>query len=116
MLDPNRPLFIATNGFVCALDPATGGELWRTKLPRLRGQLVSLMFSDGLLFAGCAGNVFCVEVRSGRVLWNNTMPGTGYHPVVLAREGAVADQETVMAGQLAAEAAAAAASGGAAAG
>src|SRR3954462_3314881 len=103
MLDPNRPLFIATAAFVCALDPATGGELWRTKLPKLRGNLVSLMFSGGLVFAGCAGNVFCLDVASGRILWNNTLPGTGYHPVVLTREGAVSDQETVMAGQMAAD-------------
>jgi outer membrane protein assembly factor BamB len=113
MLDPNRPLFIATNGYVCSLDPATGGEHWRIKLPESRGSLVSLMHSDGLVFAGCGGRVYAIDPVDGKILWFNSLPGTGYQPVVLAREGAVSDQETVMAGLMAAEAAAAAGAAGA---
>src|SRR3954469_2748079 len=109
MLDPNRPLFIATNGFVCALDPATGAELWRTRLPKARGTLVSLLIGDGLLFAGCGGNVYCIEAATGRLLWNNGLPGTGFQPVLMTREGAYSDQEGLIAAELAAQAAAAAA-------
>lgn len=48
------PLYIGTNGHVVALDPWTGVELWRTKLPRCvgMGAIVSITVKHNLLFAG----------------------------------------------------------------
>ncbi len=115
MLDPNRPIFVATNRFVIALDPSTGHEFWRTRLPQA-GTIVSLMFSDGWLFAGCGGNVYGLNPVDGRIIWNNGLPGTGYQPVILAREGVTSDDVAGIAAELAAQAAAAAASSASAAG
>ena len=108
MLDRNRPLFIATNRFICAIAHDTGRELWRTRLPN-SGMIVSLLFSDGWLFAGCGGNVYALNPANGRIVWNNGLPGTGYQPVMLVREGSSADQGPPIAAELAAQAAAAAA-------
>jgi len=85
------PLYIGTNAHVVALDPWTGDELWRTKLPRcLTGAIVSLTVKHHLLFAGAAGRVWCLDKRDGRVLWQNNLPGLGYQCVQLAIEGASA--------------------------
>jgi outer membrane protein assembly factor BamB len=107
MLDPNRPLFIATNRFVCALNPTSGRELWRTRFPGT-GMIVTLLFSDGWLYAGCGGNVYGINPADGAILWNNGLPGTGYQAVILTREGANSDQEAAIAAEIAARAAAAA--------
>jgi outer membrane protein assembly factor BamB len=105
MPDPNRPLFISTGKHVCALDPVSGTELWRTQLPRM-GVVVSLLFSDGRLYAAGGGNVWGIDPANGRILWNNNLPGTGYGAVIMTREGSDPQQEAVAA---AAEAAARAA-------
>jgi outer membrane protein assembly factor BamB len=111
MLDPNRPIFVATNGFVLALNPADGAELWRTKLGRSAGSIVSVMSSDGLLFAGHSGKVSCIDPQTGAVLWTNNLPKTGFHPVLLVREGAEPDVQGCVAASAEAEAQAAAAAG-----
>jgi outer membrane protein assembly factor BamB len=104
MLDPNRPLFIGTNKYIAAICPATGRELWRTRLTSSGGYVVSLMYSDGRLFAGHGGNVFCLDPENGAILWNNPLPRMGFHPVMLAREGVLSDQDALIATELAAQA------------
>lgn len=86
------PLYIGTNGHVVALDPWTGNELWRTKLPRCggMGQIVSITIKHHLLFAGASGRAWCLDKRDGRVLWQNNLPRLGYHDVMVAIEGAAA--------------------------
>jgi|GEM_PF-643382 len=86
------PLYIGTNGHVVALDPWTGVELWRTKLPRCvgMGAIVSITVKHNLLFAGASGRVWCLDKRDGRVLWQNNLPRLGYYYVQLTIEGASA--------------------------
>ena len=67
MASQTTPLYVGTNGFVLALAPLTGEELWRTKLPKCggMGEPVSMIIKDQMLFAG-AYSVFCwVEIRFG---------------------------------------------------
>ncbi len=84
------PLYVGTNGIVAALDPHTGEELWRTKLPKCGGvgEVVSMVLKDGYLFAGANGRVWCLSKTDGSVLWQNGLPKMGYHAVLLAMEGA----------------------------
>ncbi len=104
MPDPNRPLFISTGKHVCALHPANGKELWRTQLPKW-GQVISLLLSEGRLYAACAGNVYAIDPANGRILWNNNLPGTGFGAVILAREGSDPMQVAAIVAARAAEAA-----------
>ena len=78
------PLYVGTNGFVAALDPQTGEELWRTKLPRGGASTVTLLIKQTQLYAGCHGRVFCLDKRTGAVLWQNGLPKMGFQPVLLA--------------------------------
>ena len=87
--DP-APLYIGTNGFVAALDPRTGEEFWRTKLPKCggMGEPVAMILKDQHIFAGAHGQVWCLDARDGSVVWRNGLPKLGYHTVLLALEGA----------------------------
>jgi outer membrane protein assembly factor BamB len=84
------PLYVGTNCFVAALDPQTGEELWRTKLPKCggMGEPVAIVIKDGRLYVGSHGQVWCLDQRDGTVLWRNGLPKMGYHAVLLAMEGA----------------------------
>ena len=89
MAKSQPPLFIGTSRFVAALDPATGAELWRTKLPHgTGGTPVSLLIKGRQLFAGCYGRVYCLDKQTGAILWENGLPKMGFYAVLMALEGA----------------------------
>jgi outer membrane protein assembly factor BamB len=81
-------LFVGTNRAVVALDARTGEELWRTKLPRQTGGIVSMLVSGPQLYAGCGGRVYCLDAGTGQINWENDLPRLGYHAVLLAMPGA----------------------------
>lgn len=118
-MDPVQPtehlptLFVATNKHVAALDPATGIELWRTKLPNA-GAIVSLLVTPDLVFAGSQGQVYALNLVDGRILWQNSLQGLGYHPIILGSLGNIGDPGALAATLAAAQAAAAAAAAAAA--
>jgi outer membrane protein assembly factor BamB len=74
---------------VVALDPRTGAELWRAKLPKGgSGNPVTMVIKGQNLYVGHHGHVFCLDKRTGSILWHNDLPKTGYHAVLLTMEGA----------------------------
>lgn len=62
-------LFVAsTDGFLYALDPATGKELWKFRTPWSIG--CAPVFVDGLVLQACyQGPLFALEAASGRERW-----------------------------------------------
>jgi outer membrane protein assembly factor BamB len=110
-----QPLCIGTNRWVAMLDPRTGTEQWRTRLPH-GGAIVSLLLKKSRLFVGHAGYVYCLDVRNGGILWENGLPRMGYHPVMPMMDGAIGSATAALAaGYLAERRKRAAAAGGAAA-
>ena len=86
-----NPLIIGSNGFVAAIDLADGHELWRTKLQTgvfaaTTREDVSVLVQGGFVFAGSRGNLFCLDVGTGSILWNNELKGMGYNDVSLAMQ------------------------------
>lgn len=89
-----EPLVIGTNGHVCAIDPRTGGLLWSTEL-RIDTMLsktrpnadTSVLVHDGVVYAGIMGNLFGLDLKTGRILWHNALQGKGYNEVALAMNG-----------------------------
>lgn len=72
--------YIGVNGHVLAIDKRAGGIRWQT---RLGGSFSSCGFvsiaTDGeQVFAHTNGKLFCLEARTGRLLWSNALPGMGY--------------------------------------
>jgi outer membrane protein assembly factor BamB len=86
-----EPLIIGSNGFVAAIDPATGQECWRTGLPlgMMGGTAacdVSVLVSDGRVLAGARGHLFGLAIEDGKILWQNDLKGMGYNDVSMAME------------------------------
>lgn len=83
-------LYAGTNRHVIALDPRTGEEVWRTKLPHSSGfgGVVAMLIESDTLYAGGGGRVYALNRHTGEVQWHNGLPKTGYYPVLLAMEGA----------------------------
>ncbi len=98
------------------LDPRTGEEIWRTKLPHSTGTIVTVLIKGRCVYVGLAGHVYCLDQGTGDILWKNGLPKMGYHPVIMAMEGAQgggADPATAKADQQRRAAAAGATGGGA---
>lgn len=85
----SEAVYVATNGFVISLSAASGEENWRVKLPKgTNANPVTLLLKGERLLVGGSGRVWCLDRRSGAVLWENGLPKTGFHAVLLAMEGA----------------------------
>ncbi|HPF39358.1 MAG TPA: PQQ-binding-like beta-propeller repeat protein [Phycisphaerae bacterium] len=81
-------LYIGTHRYVAAIDPATGEELWRTKLPHGGFSVPSILIKGPFLYVGHAGYAYCLSRRYGEIVWENGLKGLGYQTVVMAMEGA----------------------------
>ncbi len=85
-------LFIGCNGYVAAVNPNDGSEVWRTRLkPGMLSATshedVCILEHENRLYAGCGGHLFCLDATTGQVLWHNDLKGLGYNSVTLAMAG-----------------------------
>ena len=79
-------VYIAGNdGQVCAVAYESGNYHWRvqTDMSSLR---VTLMVTRDVLFVSFSGETACLT-KGGKILWKNTLPGTGYGAAGLAIPG-----------------------------
>lgn len=115
-------VYIGIKTSVIALDRKTGEIRWSVKLPvKYAGSSTSGLanvWCDGdALFASLAGEIFCLEAKSGAIIWQNQLKKMGTGFVSIATEGGSARGATSgAAGAVAAIAAATAARSSAAAG
>ncbi len=85
-------LFIGCNGYVAAINPNDGSEMWRTKLKSgilssTSSEDVCVLEHENRLYAGCGGYLFCIDGSSGQILWRNDLKGMGHNDVTLAMAG-----------------------------
>ncbi len=88
-------LYLGCNGIVCALDPASGREIWRTQLTTgiglfggaARWEDVNVIEDGGIVIAGANGYVFGLDARNGQMLWQNELKGMGYNDVTMCIGG-----------------------------
>jgi outer membrane protein assembly factor BamB len=71
----NKILIIGIGGHAVGVDPATGAELWRTKLKG--GDFVTVHDAGSHVLAGAGGVLFCLEAATGQILWKNNLKGLG---------------------------------------
>lgn len=81
-------LYIGTHRYIAAIDPATGEEIWRTKLPHGGLSVPSILIKGPFLYIGHSGHAYCLSRRYGELVWENGLPGLGYQTIVMAMEGA----------------------------
>jgi outer membrane protein assembly factor BamB len=72
-------ILIGVKHTVSAVSRADGHVLWTTKLPGGLGSDFVAVACDGeRVFAHSSGQLFCMELSSGRMLWTNELRGYGY--------------------------------------
>jgi outer membrane protein assembly factor BamB len=68
-------LIIGIGGCLLGIDPATGTEVWRTKLKG--SDFVTVSSFGRQIFAGAGGQLFCIDPTNGQVIWRNKLKGLG---------------------------------------
>lgn len=105
-------VYVGIKTSVLALDRKTGEPVWSVKLPvKYPGSTVSglanVWCDADALFASCAGEIFCLEPKTGTIVWHNLLKKMGTGFVSIATEGG-STRSAIVAGAAAASAAAAA--------
>ncbi len=114
-------VYIGIKTSVLALDRKTGEVRWVVKLPVKYGGstvsgLANVWCDADALFASAAGEMFCLDPKSGAIVWQNQLKRLGTGFVSIATEGGASRATSVAAGAAAAISAATAARSSAAAG
>lgn len=86
---PKDFLVIGIGNHILAIDKSTGEEIWRTQLGQAAPLQISLHIEDEKVFAGYFGRLYCLETRTGKILWKNNLRGLGNGLVAIksVREG-----------------------------
>ena len=72
-------IVIGVKHSVSAVSRADGTVLWTTKLPGgLGSDFVTVACDSERVFAHSSGQLFCLDLESGQVLWTNELRGYGY--------------------------------------
>lgn len=90
-IDLRKPkhLCVLVGQTVVALEPLTGDEIWRSRLPGVFGGPVGTLLIDGdMVFAGNHGRLHCLSLDDGRHLWTAELKGLGWGMVSIAIDGA----------------------------
>lgn len=110
METPTDLMYAASGRVVTALDRYTGRPVWRIKLPRMFGSIVTVMASGNEVFIGRGGYVYCLDRITGSVLWERGVGSNG-SLVTMATDHMGTDEaaaQAAMAAQVAATSGAAA--------
>jgi outer membrane protein assembly factor BamB len=70
-------IFTGSGRWVTALDRFSGRPVWRRKLPRFFGGLVTLCATETEVYVGRGGYVYCLDATSGEVLWERGIASGG---------------------------------------
>ena len=106
-------VYLGIKTSVLAPDRKTGEIAWAVKLPVKYGGssvsgLANVWCEPDALFASCAGEIFCLEPKSGAIVWHNLLRKMGTGFVSIATESGTPRTSAAAAGAAAAIAAAAA--------
>lgn len=102
MADVPELLYTGAGRTVVALDRLTGRPVWRRKLPRLFGGLLTLAVYGDEVYIGRGGYIYCLDRWKGDVLWERGITATGATVLMalpgMDAAGAAAAEESTSAG------------------
>jgi hypothetical protein len=114
-MNANDFVFLGLKHRVTALGKSDGQIVWTTQLPGGLGTgFVTLSCDDRHIFACADGQIHCLDLFSGQLLWSNPLKGYGYEIASIclhacqSASSAAACAQKIAADQSAAAAAAAA--------
>lgn len=78
-MTPNDLLFLGLKNRVSAITKSDGNILWTTQLAGVLGDGFVTVNCDGKhVYAYAKGQLHCLELFSGQILWTNQLKGFGY--------------------------------------
>ena len=77
-MSPKQILLVGVKGAVLAFHRETGEHLWATELKSSSSDFVVLASDETRVFAHTGGELFCLELQTGRKLWHDGLKGFGY--------------------------------------
>jgi outer membrane protein assembly factor BamB len=85
-------VYVGIKRSVLALDRKTGEIRWSVKLPvkypnSTVSGLANVWCDADALYASCAGEIYCLDPKSGAIVWHNILKGMGTGFVSIASEG-----------------------------
>lgn len=82
---PTAHLYVGIKRSVLALDAYSGELVWEAELPNGMGaSFVTVHVTGGLVYAASAGEITCLDARTGAVVWHNELKGYGLGFVTMA--------------------------------
>jgi hypothetical protein len=101
-------VFVGLKCRVTALDKSDGQIAWSTKLPGGTSPGFVTLSCDGChVFACCCGQIHCLDLFSGQLLWTNGLEGHGFGIASICVPGGQSAPTAAAAAQIAAQQAAA---------
>jgi outer membrane protein assembly factor BamB len=84
-------MLVATKCTVLAFERETGRRLWQTALKSgwTSQDFVTLVADERRVFATTKGELFCLDLFTGSMLWTDGMTGLGYGIASLALPGSL---------------------------
>lgn len=78
-MNANDFVFLGLKHSVTALAKSDGCIVWTRPLPGAMGRgFVTLSCDDRCIFAYAGGQIHCLDLFSGQLLWSNELAGYGY--------------------------------------
>ncbi len=108
-MNPANLLIVGAKNSVSAFNRNNGELVWTTKLQGsgLGQAFVNIHIDGPQVFAHASGELFCLELTTGRQLWTNPLKGFGYGIATLATPGGATSPTAAQAHLIAAQQAAA---------
>lgn len=76
MPNVDQLVFVAFNSHVVALQRESGELVWSWKSPK-GGGFVAVLLDGDRLIASVQGYTYCLDPRTGELLWSNPLKGLG---------------------------------------
>jgi len=89
----SKVIYLGIKGSVIAMDAATGRQLWSVHLKG--GSFVNVVLDGDNLYGTTAGEIFCLDRRTGEGRWHNKLSGFGYGLISIAGEGVAPNQNLI---------------------
>lgn len=78
-MNSKQILLVGVKGSVLAFHRETGEHLWAAELKSSStSDFVSFASDDTRIYAHTGGELFCLELKTGRKLWHDRLKGFGY--------------------------------------
>ena len=75
MITREKVLYIGIGSYVVAVRPSDGQEIWRSKLKM--SSFITVWADGDTVYAGAAGELFCLDGATGVIRWRNKLKGLG---------------------------------------